>query len=86
MSKTVKVDLRRSYRYADPETGEEKMYGPGEGVSVPQGLADALLLSPATEDEKPVAAPEPEPGAAGAEESGTRPRRASAKKSSRTSE
>ena len=39
---TVKIDLKSSYGYTDPDTGITKYYGPGQGVAVPLGLAKAL--------------------------------------------
>lgn len=62
--KTVTVDLRRSYTY------DGKTYHPGKGVEVPQGLADALLLSPALADEKPASDASREAGASAGGEAG----------------
>lgn len=47
-----KVNLSSSFGYRDPATGLRKYYGPGQGIEVPQGLADSLGLA---------TLPEPEP-------------------------
>jgi hypothetical protein len=40
----VKANLKSSYGYLDPETGERTYYGPGKDIDIPEGLAMTLGL------------------------------------------
>lgn len=54
-----KVNLTSSFGYMDPITRERHYYGPGQGIEVPPGLADALGLDVIIEEAQPQ--PEPAP-------------------------